>query len=67
MAGCLFLAGTLLLGCSTPYVIHLKNGDVMESTDEPDFDDDSGFYKFEDYSGKEVRLNKDEIISMEAR
>jgi Bacterial protein of unknown function (DUF903) len=64
---CLSLVGLLLLGCSTPYVIHLKSGDTMESRDEPDFDDDSGFYEFEDYSGRKVRLNKNEIVSMEAR
>jgi hypothetical protein len=61
------LAAVLLSGCATPYVIHLKNGDVIESRDEPAFDRDSGFYEFEDLSGRRVRLNRDEIVKMEAR
>jgi Bacterial protein of unknown function (DUF903) len=61
------LAAVLVSGCATPYVIHLKNGDVIESRDQPDFDRDSGFYEFEDLSGRRVRLNRDEIVKMEAR
>jgi Bacterial protein of unknown function (DUF903) len=61
------LAALLLSGCATPYVIHLKNGDVMQSRDEPDYDKASGFYEFEDQNGRHVRLNKDDIVSMEAR
>jgi hypothetical protein len=64
----MFLVAALgLLGCSTPYQIHLKSGEVLETMDEPKFDDDSGFYEFEDYTGRRVRLNKDEIVSMEER
>jgi hypothetical protein len=55
------------LGCATPYVIHLKDGEILRSTDEPEFDKRSGFYVFEDSSGKSVRVNKDDIVKMEAQ
>lgn len=58
-------AAALLLGCSTPYLIHLQNGDVVQSKDEPHFDRDSGFYEFEDVRGRHVRLNKDQVVRME--
>ena len=55
------------LGCATPYVIHLKDGQTLQSMDEPEFDKRAGFYVFEDASGKRVRVNKDDIVKMEAR
>jgi hypothetical protein len=61
------ILGLLALGCATPYVIRLKNGEIVETRDEPDFDTDSGFYEFEDSFGRRVRMNKDEISSMEVR
>ena len=54
-------------GCATPYVIHLKDGQVIQSKDEPEFDQRAGFYEFEDASGKSVRVNKDDIVKMEAQ
>jgi hypothetical protein len=56
-----------LSGCATPYVIRMKSGEVVDTRDEPDYDEDSGFYEFEDAFGKRVRMNKDEISSMEPR
>ena len=61
------LAALAALACSTPYVIRLKSGEILESRDEPELDRVAGFYKFEDASGKPMRVNKDEIVSMEAR
>ena len=56
-----------VLGCATPYDIHLKDGQVIQSRDEPEFDKRAGFYRFEDAGGKSVRVNKDDIVKMEAR
>ena len=61
------LLAVAALGCATPYVIHLKDGQVIQSKDEPEFDKRAGFYRFEDASGKSVRVNKDDIVKMEAR
>lgn len=59
----LFSAATLvaLAGCSSPAVITLKDGSQLETTDKPKYDEDSGFYEFEQLDGKPVRINKDDI------
>lgn len=59
----LFVAAALvaLAGCSSPTVITLKDGTQLETTNKPKFDDDSGFYEFEQLDGKPVRINKDDI------
>ena len=61
------LAAALALGCATPYTIYLRSGETLYSTHEPSFDDDAGFYHFEDQAGREQRVNKDQIERMEAR
>ncbi|NLD00883.1 MAG: YgdI/YgdR family lipoprotein [Gammaproteobacteria bacterium] len=59
----MFAAAALvaLAGCSSPTVITLKDGTQLETTNKPKFDDDSGFYEFEQLDGKPVRINKDDI------
>ena len=59
----LFAAAALvaLAGCSSPTVITLKDGTQLETTNKPKFDDDSGFYEFEQLDGKPERINKDDI------
>lgn len=64
-AACLVVLALAAAGCATPYLIHLTSGEVMEASDEPEFDKTTGFYQFEDTSGRRVRLNKDQIVSME--
>lgn len=61
------LIAVAALGCATPYAIYLEDGQVLQSTDEPEFDKRAGFYVFEDASGKRVRVNKDDVVKMEAR
>jgi hypothetical protein len=62
------LAALLLaLGCASPYVIYLRSGETLYSTDEPDYDKDAGFYVFQDETGREQRVNKDDIERMERR
>jgi len=63
----LVVLAAALAACATPYVITLKNGEVVHTRDEPEYDRNSGFYQFDDASGKRMRMNKDEIVSMEAR
>ena len=60
------LLAAAALGCATPYTIYLKDGQVLRSQDEPEFDKRAGFYDFEDSSGKRVHVNKDDIVKMEA-
>ncbi len=59
----LFAAASFLAlaGCASPTVITLKDGTQIQTTDKPGFDEDSGFYEFEQIDGKPVRINKDDV------
>jgi hypothetical protein len=60
------VAAFFVLGCATPYIITLQDGSTVESKDEPEFDEDSGFYELETRTGEEMMLNKDAIRSIKA-
>ena len=53
-----------LAGCSTPSVITLNDGTQIQTTDVPEFDEESGFYEFEQFDGKPTRVNKDQVITV---
>ncbi|HSC82920.1 MAG TPA: YgdI/YgdR family lipoprotein [Pseudomonas sp.] len=53
-----------LTGCSTPSVITLNDGSQIQTVDAPEFDDESGFYEFEQLDGKPARINKDDVITV---
>ncbi|MGP0175013.1 YgdI/YgdR family lipoprotein [Pseudomonas sp. NCHU5208] len=59
----LFLALGLatLAGCSTPSVITLNDGREIQTVDTPDYDDETGFYEFEQLDGKRATINKDQV------
>ncbi|MBD1553237.1 YgdI/YgdR family lipoprotein [Pseudomonas typographi] len=50
-----------LAGCSTPNVITLNDGREIQTVDTPKYDDDTGFYEFEQLDGKVTRVNKDQV------
>ncbi len=50
-----------LTGCASPTVITLNDGREIQTIDEPDFDEDSGFYEFEQLDGKRAKVNKDQV------
>ncbi|AIR91464.1 YgdI/YgdR family lipoprotein [Pseudomonas cremoricolorata] len=50
-----------LAGCASPSVITLNDGREIQAVDTPKYDEDSGFYEFEQLDGKRTRLNKDQI------
>ncbi|HEK1689448.1 lipoprotein [Pseudomonas putida] len=50
-----------LAGCSTPSLITLNDGREFQTVDEPKFDQDSGFYEFQQLDGKQTRVNRDQI------
>lgn len=47
-----------LAGCASPTVITLNDGREIQAVDTPKFDQDSGFYEFEQLDGKRTRINK---------
>jgi major membrane immunogen (membrane-anchored lipoprotein) len=57
----------ILAGCADPSIITLKDGTVIETTDEPDFDHKTGFYEFETVDGREAKINKDEVLEIKER
>ena len=50
-----------LAGCASPAVITLNDGREIQAVDAPKYDEDSGFYEFEQLDGKETRINKDQV------
>ncbi|MBC3476963.1 YgdI/YgdR family lipoprotein [Pseudomonas taiwanensis] len=53
-----------LAGCSTPSLITLNDGREFQTVDEPQFDQDAGFYEFQQLDGKRTRVNKDQVRSI---
>jgi hypothetical protein len=50
-----------LAGCASPTVITLNDGREIQAVDTPQYDEESGFYEFEQLDGKETRINKDQV------
>ncbi|SEE41706.1 YgdI/YgdR family lipoprotein [Pseudomonas anguilliseptica] len=50
-----------LTGCASPTVITLNDGREIQTIDEPNYDEDSGFYEFEQLDGKRAKVNKDQV------
>ena len=50
-----------LAGCASPTVITLNDGREIQATDKPSYDEDSGFYEFEQLDGKKTRINNDQV------
>jgi hypothetical protein len=42
-------------------VITLNDGREIQAIDEPIFDDETGFYEFEQLDGKRAKVNKDQV------
>ncbi|OZB29556.1 YgdI/YgdR family lipoprotein [Pseudomonas wenzhouensis] len=55
------LGFVVLAGCSTPSVITLNDGREIQTVDKPKYDEDSGFYEFEQLDGKRATINKDQV------
>lgn len=53
-----------LAGCSSPSVITLNDGREIQTVDEPVFDEDTGFYEFEQLDGKRAKVNKDQVRTL---
>jgi len=62
--GMVIFALMALVACSTPYRLMLKDGTVVEMADEPEFNKDTGFYEYQTLDGKDVRVNKDQVVEI---
>jgi len=65
--GLLLALGTASLGCATPYTVTLRDGTIIETKDEPKFDEKTQFYELKTKSGKKMKVNRDELVSMESK
>lgn len=57
------LAG--LAGCATPTVVHERDGSTVVTPDRPTFNKKTGFYEYKDKNGRVMRINKDDIQSID--
>lgn len=62
----LIAVGLFVVGCgSKPQLIKLKNGQTILTADEVDYNDETGFYDYENKDGTTSRINKDDVQSIE--
>ena len=54
----------LAAGCSSPSVVTRDDGQQVVTPDEPEYDEDSGFYEYEK-DGRTTRMNKDRVEKIE--
>lgn len=50
-----------LAGCASPAVVTLNDGREIQAVDEPEYDEETGFYEFEQLDGKRTKVNKDQV------
>lgn len=53
-----------LAGCASPSVITLNDGREIQTVDEPVYDEETGFYEFEQLDGKPAKVNKDQVRTL---
>jgi len=53
-----------LAGCSSPSVVNNRDGSQTMTADEPEYNEDTGFYEY-DKDGHKVQVNKDDVKSIE--
>lgn len=53
-----------LTGCASPSVITLNDGREIQTVDEPEYDEETGFYEFEQLDGKRAKVNKDQVRTL---
>lgn len=58
------LGFSLLAGCSTPSVITLNDGRELQTVDTPQYNDETGFYEYEQLDYKPARVNKDQVFTI---
>lgn len=55
------LGFAVLAGCASPSVITLNDGREIQTVDKPEYDEETGFYEFEQLDGKRATINKDQV------
>ena len=61
----LILTGVgVLAGCSSPSMVEKRDGSQVVTPDEPQYNEDTGFYEYE-RDGHKVQINKDDVKTIE--
>lgn len=55
------ISSALLVACSTPHQIILKDGEVLNSATDPEYDVYTDFYVLEQEDGSELRINRESV------
>lgn len=63
LGAALLLSAIPLIGCSGPAIVTLKDGRELKTTDSPEYEEETGFYRFERY-GRRMRVSEDAILSI---
>lgn len=53
-----------LSGCASPTVITLNDGREIQAVDEPEYDEETGFYEFEQLDGSRAKVNKHQVRTL---
>jgi len=62
-----FFCLAALTGCASEYLLVTTDGQILTSDGEPELDEDTGMYEFEDSEGREQHIPKNQIKQMMER
>lgn len=57
----------VLVGCSNDHLIRTSDGQIIEADDKPEIDDDTGMIEYEDTSGRQSQLPKEDVREIKER
>ena len=54
-------------GCGTVYLVNMKSGQVYETEKKPKVNEAEGFIEVKTKDGRKLRVNKDEVLTIEEK
>ena len=58
------LACAALAACSTPYIMSTKTGGMIETSNRPYLDAQTGMYSYRTKDGKDASIRKEEVVEI---
>ncbi|GAA4499776.1 YgdI/YgdR family lipoprotein [Pseudaeromonas paramecii] len=56
-----------LAACSSQYVISTKDGKMLTTDSKPKLDEETGMYIYDDEEGREMMIQKDDVVQIMER
>lgn len=50
-----------VVGCSNDHIIRTEDGEMIQSNEKPEIDDDTGMIEYEDEQGYDNQIKKDDV------